>query len=113
MVILFWIFIAALVLASVKVHYEMIHKMNVLEKKMSEIGTALHKIEGEYIDILDTLVENIGEVDDKIVQISNQVDRSLLDLRQALEPTKPIKPNNWDSVRKAFQGPVKVDNERD
>lgn len=29
-------------------------------------------------------------------------------------PKQPIKPNNWDSIREAFKGPVRVEvNERD
>lgn len=27
-------------------------------------------------------------------------------------PQSPIKPNNWDSIREAFKGPVRVENER-
>lgn len=39
----------------------------------------------------------------------DRLDRSLLDLREALNSAKPIKPNNWDSVKEAFKGPSKVD----
>jgi hypothetical protein len=41
------------------------------------------------------------------------LERSLMALRDTLETTKPIKSNNWDSVREAFKGPVRNDvNER-
>jgi hypothetical protein len=37
----------------------------------------------------------------------------LLALRESLEATKPIKPNNWDSMKEAFKGPTRVEvNER-
>lgn len=55
------------------------------------------------------LTEKQLHVEDKIVCLSNGLDRSMLALREALEPTKPMKSNNWDSVRKAFTGPARID----
>lgn len=49
----------------------------------------------------------------RLSKISEQIDRSTLSLRKNLEPTEPIKPNNWDSIREAFKGPTRVEvNER-
>lgn len=49
----------------------------------------------------------------KIDEVEEKFDRHLLDLRDSLEPTKPMKSNNWDSIREAFRGPTRVDvNER-
>ena len=51
---------------------------------------------------------------DALMSESDQIHRSLLALRETLETAKPIKPNNWDSVREAFKGPVRIEiNERD
>lgn len=64
-----------------------------------------------YIEILG---ENYEELDSKIESLSNQIDRSLDAMKNIHETTKPMKPNNWDSVKDVFRGPVRVDiNERD
>jgi hypothetical protein len=44
-------------------------------------------------------------------EVKSHFDRALLATKES-DTTKPIKPNNWDSVREAFKGPVRVD-ERD
>ena len=65
-------------------------------------------------------IKRIDELEFKVVALSELVTlyqndniRSSLALREALETAKPIKPNNWDSVKQAFKGPVRIDiNER-
>ena len=48
-----------------------------------------------------------------IMHIVTKIDRHLSALKELQEPTKPIKPNNWDSVKEAFKGPYRVEiNER-
>ncbi len=80
----------------------------------------LNKVDGK----IDKLVENLCEIDEislKSVKMSGQLDaiqdeihRSLLAIRSPLEATKPIKPNNWNSMKEAFKGPVRIDvDERD
>lgn len=50
---------------------------------------------------------------DALMSESDQIHRTLLALRDTLETAKPIKPNNWDSVKEAFKGPVRIEiNER-
>ena len=50
---------------------------------------------------------------EKILFCVNDTNRSLLALRDSLDQTKPIKPNNWDSFREAFKGPARIEvNER-
>ncbi len=47
-------------------------------------------------------------------KIQEDVSRSLLVFRESLDTTKPIRPNNWDSVKEAFKGPTRATiNERD
>lgn len=40
------------------------------------------------------------------------INRAMLSSREPLKDTKPIKPNNWDSIRQALKRPARV-NERD
>jgi hypothetical protein len=44
-----------------------------------------------------------------LLQKTNEIHRTMLALQEPIEPTKPIKPNNWDSIKKAFKGPVKIE----
>lgn len=68
------------------------------------------------LDIFSNLLPvSIDEIEMRVVKISAQLtdiqeatNRSML-AREALEPAKPIKTNNWDSVRKAFKGPARVE----
>jgi hypothetical protein len=49
---------------------------------------------------------------EKIMSSLGQLNRSLL-TRDNLDNTKPMKTNNWDSVRNCFKGPTRVEvNER-
>lgn len=96
----------------------------VIFAKLLKISSSSERIEKDYLEILESLIENFGEVDDKVVHVSNSIDtlkvdlsehidRSTLALRENLEPTKPMKSNNWDSMREAFKGPTRVEiNER-
>jgi len=50
---------------------------------------------------------------DALLSESDQIHRCLLSTRESLEAAKPMKSNNWDSVREAFKGPVRIEiNER-
>jgi len=47
------------------------------------------------------------------LSVNDETRRSLLALRDILEATKPMKSNNWDSIREAFKGPTRIEvNER-
>jgi hypothetical protein len=46
---------------------------------------------------------------DALLSESDQIHRSLLSTRESLEAAKPMKSNNWDSVREAFKGPVRIE----
>ena len=84
---------------------------------------------------IDTLQENQKILDEQlagdfegiekaIILLSQKIDvlpdtikedfhRTSLALRETLETARPIKPNNWDSVKEAFKGPVRIEiNER-
>jgi len=78
-------------------------------KKLYDIKKSHEDLRNEFTELSITLVENFGDIDDKIVELSNQNDRSMLALRETLEPAKPMKSNNWDSFREAFKGPTRND----
>lgn len=71
-------------------------------------------------EILESLSVELDEISLKTVKMSAQLNdvqdelhRFSLALSNTQEPTKPIKPNNWDSFRECFKGPVRIDvNER-
>jgi hypothetical protein len=64
-------------------------------------------------ECIETDLTFIKEKLDEINQVQSEIHRSTLAPRGSLEATKPIKPNNWDSFREAFKGPVRIDlNER-
>jgi hypothetical protein len=73
-----------------------------MSKKVKSIDVENEFFKRKFLNTCDQL---LGEIDKN--------HRSLLVLRDALETAKPIKPNNWDSIKEAFKGPVRVEvNER-
>lgn len=65
------------------------------------------------INAITTNTEQQIYTSHKIDALGNGLDRSMLSLRELLENAKPIKSNNWDSVREAFKGPARIEiNER-
>lgn len=76
------------------------------EKKTSEFHENI-------VRAITEQTEKYTYTQDKIDALGCGLDRSMLALREILEPTKPIKTNNWDSVRQAFKGPARIEvNER-
>ena len=57
---------------------------------------------------LDAIRNKLTEIDHSFVALNAEQRRTLLDFKDSLETTKPIKPNNWDSVKEAFKGPVRA-----
>ena len=57
--------------------------------------------------------ENFSFTKNKIDVIGSDLALYRSELKENIEPPKPIRANNWNSVREAFKGPVKVEvNER-
>jgi len=88
-------------------------KSNVMSKKIDEIKINQKIFDEEFTGDLEGIEEAIVHLSEKMEALpfmfKEEIHRSSLALRQALETAKPIKPNNWDSVNKAFQGPVRND----
>lgn len=53
-------------------------------------------------DLIDKKLDALPDI------IKEDIHRSLLP-KEHLEAAKPIRPNNWDSVKEAFKGPVRID----
>jgi hypothetical protein len=73
------------------------------------------KTSAETLDALyenqEILLKDFGIFHTKVDHFLSKTDFSSQEPTHA--PTKPIKPNNWDSVREAFKGPVRIEiNER-
>lgn len=83
--------------------YRQVRKINAVQKLSQN-----HQKETK--ESLDILLEDFGIFHSKVDTFLNSAD--LLSREPTQASTKPIKPNNWDSVREAFKGPVRVDNER-
>lgn len=60
------------------------------------------------IDQTERYEEAFRYTRNQIDEVTKSFDRSLVALRDSLEPTKPMKPNNWGSMREAFKLPTKV-----
>lgn len=50
----------------------------------------------------------ILEKQEKIAELVAEYHRSIAVLRETLEPAKPIRTNNWDSIRDVFKGPARI-----
>ena len=75
-------------------------------KNISNTSSFSHKKTHEYIN---DLFEDASDLENKADCIINKLNELSLDLQTPQEPIKPIKPNNWESFRKAFKGPMRVD----
>jgi len=74
-----------------------------VKKLLNSIPT--HICNGEEIkESLTDLLQDIVSLDNKIQSLSSLASQST---------QSPMKPNNWDSIREAFKGPVRTEgNER-
>lgn len=94
-----------------------------LLKIISDKNVLLEVSHDQYESLKETVDEYTKETEmfkyNFIVKTSQQLDvlpdliredihRCLL-AKESLEAAKPIKPNNWDSVKEAFKGPVRID----
>lgn len=88
------------------IHFTKIWNQN---KQISDTLSRVCDVLVETTEKLRYLDENV----DSTRRVVDGIDRSLLALKESQEAAKPMKSNNWDSVREAFKGPVRVEvNER-
>jgi hypothetical protein len=71
-------------------------------------------LERNFPEFQEWLLENFSDIDDKVVELSNQLDRKMSPSNSS-DASTPIIPkkNNWDSIRTIFGGTSRVINERD
>lgn len=88
-------FLTFLILCSLTMNFVLSKRIRdvIAEQKLSESRQGDHLI---YLKNIFDLVNNINSV----TSLTSQ------------PPQSPIKPNNWDSMREAFKGPVRIENER-
>lgn len=93
--------------------YIMYRKIDSVHSRINSLSD-FHQKKYDLIESeLSAIRNRIKEIDMQIGSFMNHQNRSILDLVDSLQATKPIKPNNWDSVREAFKGPSRVEiNER-
>lgn len=86
-------------------------------KEYDEKIKLLHQyqdIQNENVAVeLENISKDIIFLSEKILALPDilkeDIHRTMLSLKEALETNKPIKPNNWDSFREAFKGSSRVD----
>jgi hypothetical protein len=73
-------------------------------------GTSEDKIDGIAHETTKSLVK-LNEAIEKIDKVAMDSIESFAALKESPEVTKPTKPNNWDSMKKAFVGPSRVESD--
>lgn len=85
----------------------------VIYKKFIERKASQDAFHERLINEISRNSELLDYTSKKIDAMANGLDRSMSSLKELQETTKPIKPNNWDSVKEAFKGPTRIEvNER-
>lgn len=106
MEILFDILLITLLLVSTWLNF-------VIYRKFVQDKASLDAFHERLVNEISRNSEHSNYASNKMDAMSNYLDRSMLSLKDLLETTKPIKPNNWDSVKEAFKGPTRIEvNER-
>jgi hypothetical protein len=88
-----------------------------MSKKIENIESNIKIIDEELAGDLEGIEKALVLLSQKIDVLPDTIKedfhRTSLALRETLETARPIKPNNWDSVKEAFKGPVRIEiNER-
>ena len=95
-----------------------------MSRKINKIDSRFEPLYRKNQEIIEHIYVEIDGIEKAIVLLSQKTEalpnmiqedihRSMLDLREYLKPTPPMKSNNWDSVRAAFKGPTRIEvNER-
>jgi hypothetical protein len=80
-----------------------------LYRRVGKLSSALHDAQ----KCLDYLRNDTDSIKERLGSFNHQLDEFSLVLKHPQATNKSIKPNNWDSMREAFKGPVRIEiNER-
>lgn len=105
-----------ILLISLSLNISMSKKINKIDSKFEPLYRKNDEIVNELFCDIEGLEKAVVLLSKKLESIPNiiqeDIHRSSMSLREHFEPMKSIKPNNFDSLREAFKGPVRVDNER-
>ena len=88
-----------------------------MSNKISDIEILSEFFQRKWIQSLDVQGEDIDNLQREFKKLSEHIkseqDRPLQAILERLDAAKPIKPNNWDSVKEAFKGRARIEiNER-
>ena len=81
-------------------------------QKISDMHKITKKLQRDTYDVLNELCNNFEKLDDVVIDCQFKLNVLSEELKAAELPNRPIKPNNWDSVREAFKGTTREINER-
>jgi hypothetical protein len=114
MIMFFSIFAFAFLVLNVMTSITVLKKINRID---SRFGPLYRKNE----EIIQIFYKDIEGIEKTLVCLCEKVQvlpdivkddnlRSMQKILELLDSAKPIKTNNWDSVREAFKAPVRTDN---
>ncbi len=94
-----------------------VSKIHSMSKRINEIDVHTDFFRRKFITTLDAHGDDFDRLEKQLTNlielVKNDNDRSLQAILERLDAAKPIKPNNWDSIKEAFKGPVRGEiNER-
>ena len=101
--------------------FKVLYIQDVLDKLSRDFGVemnCLHENFGCSEDKIDGVAYETTKSLVKLNEVIEKIDKAAIDsfeafaaLKQSPEVTKPMKPNNWDSMKKAFVGPSRVESD--
>lgn len=102
----------------------LIARSTVLSKKVNGLQEEMKLLRDNQTVIDEALAGDLEGIEKSLVLLSEKIQslpdtfkddihRSSQAILERIDAAKPIKPNNWDSIKEAFKGPVRVEiNER-
>lgn len=104
-------FFILLAVTSVFLNFLHLKKLINLHSYLVDIKTSLKELKTKNDSLNKSLVELLfiaAKISSQLHAAETEKNRSTLAQKDS-ETTKPMKSNNWDSVREAFKGPARTD----
>ena len=94
----------------------LVSKNIAMSKKISDLQNNQKILDESLVGDVDGIEKALVGLAEKVDclpnMIKDDIHRFLVELRES-HSTKPIRPNNWDSMKEAFKGPTRIEiNER-
>lgn len=77
--------------------------------KVRSIDKASNKILNEYPHSLNDIQEALLRFENEFIDGLEGIEIALVGLKTPSDSMQPSRANNWDSIREAFKGPIKVE----